>query len=263
MTEEKMDKILDRLPYFDGSGRRRFVAGGIILIGIAVPNWDGLQTVLGDVEIGDIVTSPTIAAGALLLVYAIGSLAEMFGELFLVRAASGIFWGLRVPIHVVKYKNKVLRVTIRTILVVFIGPILSFVFFLYGIIGRTRYTIDITTLLSQNARKLYEALPEKVARGLRMPVGDDTELALKFIIDELGSEADRKWARRLVVRAKDVAATITALQVVVLYMLLSGSGQFLGIGGSEIEIGYMKLDLDGQRLRREYEKQKYLIENKI
>ena len=180
--------------------------------------------VLGEFDVGDILTSPTIAGGVVLLVYAIGSLAEMFGELFLVRAASGIFWGFQFPVHAVKYKNKVLRMTTRTVLTVFVGPILAIFFALYGFMGRTHYTIDITALLSQGAQKLYEALPEKVARGLRMPVGDDTEFALKFVIDELESEADRKWARRLVIRAKDVAATITALQVVFLYILILNTG---------------------------------------
>lgn len=260
MTDEIMDKILDRLPIFDGSGRRRFVAGGIILIGITVPNWDTLQQALGGLEVGDILTSPMIAAGAVLMVYAIGSLAEMFGELFLVRAASGIFWGLKFPFRTANFNNKVLRIIIRTILLFTIAPILAFFYALYGFIGRTVYATDIVSLLSQHAQERYNIMPDKVALGLRMPVGDDTEFALKFVIDELQSEVDRKWARRLILRAKDVAATITALQVVVLYMILVASGGVFFdntevLERSRYEIKLTQIDKQLDNISRKLEKE--------
>ena len=259
MTEDQFGKILDRVPFLDGSGRRRFVAGGIILIGIAAPNWGQLQTALGGLGVADILGSPLIAAGAVLMVYAIGSLADMFGELFLVRAASGIFWAFRFPNRLVKFESKALSIMTRSFLFIFVAPFVAFIFVLYGFIGRTRYTIDIEKLLYPGAQDLYRDLPQKVTRGLSQPVGDDAEFAQKYIIDQLQSEADRKWARRIFARAKDVAATITALQIIFLYMLFAGPASLLGgedIARRQEEMKLVQIDKKYRQAQSELEQVK-------
>ncbi len=36
MADSTIDKILEKLPYSDGSLRRRFVSGGIVMVGLLV-----------------------------------------------------------------------------------------------------------------------------------------------------------------------------------------------------------------------------------
>ena len=187
MTEEQLDKILDRLPFFDGSGRRRFVAGGIIFIGLAGFNWESLSGTLGSLEVKDIFASPMIAGGALLLVYAIGSIVDLFGELFLIRAASGIFWGLTAPNRATAMSERRLMKALKVGLAYCVAIPQAILGMLLGLIGRTKYTIQLSGLLSQEAQSVYESLPEKVAEGLSEPVGDNSEVALKFITDSFNS----------------------------------------------------------------------------
>lgn len=237
-----IEKIIDHLPFLDGSGRRRFVAGGIILIGIALQNTDTFKAVLRveDLDIGDILGSPLIAGGAVLLVYAIGSLAEMLGELSIVRAASGIFFALQFPGQVVTWEAVPSRhwfygfliIIIKLSLYVTVVPFMVLYFAAAGFVGYTKFTIDIRSRASDRAWAVFEKLPDAAQRGLHQPVGNDSDFAQKCIVDMLTNEPNRKWARRQIVRAKDVAATITALQVVLLYTLLS-SGDW---GNSEQKV---------------------------
>ncbi|MBT3371274.1 MAG: hypothetical protein HOE98_23610 [Rhodospirillaceae bacterium] len=235
-----IEKIIDHLPFLDGSGRRRFVAGGIILIGVAVQNSAIFQEIVKTqkLDIAVILGSPVIAGGAILLVYAIGSLAEMLGELSLVRAASGIFLALQFPGKIVTWEALperhwfygFLMVVIKILLFATVVPFMVLYLSAAGFIGYTKFTIDIRRRASAEAWVVYRSLPKAAKRGLHEPVGNDTDFAQKYIVDLFANEPDRKWARRLIIRAKDVAATITALQVVVLYTLLS-SGFGLGNAG--------------------------------
>lgn len=226
-----LDKLIDHLPFLDGTGRRRFVAGGIILIGVAVQNPELFKALLGveDLDIRAILGSPVIAGGAVLLVYAIGSLAEMLGELSLVRAAAGIFRALQFPGQVVTWEAVpgrhwfygFLIIVMKLLLYVTVVPVMVLYFAAAGFVGYTKFAIDIRRRASPQAWAVFEKLPEAAQRGLHEPVGNDTDFAQKYIVDLLTNEPDRKWARRLIIRAKDVAATVTALQVVALYTLLS------------------------------------------
>lgn len=226
-----MDRIFDHLPFFDGSGRRRFVAGGIILIGIVAQNSEMIANFLGEekLQLTTIIGSPVIAGGAILLVYAIGSLAEMLGELSLVRAASAAYWSVNYPIRTIGWDAVPERNWIFAAIIFFVRVsiylIVVFPMAIYamvaGFFGRTRYSIDIKSSISDKAGEIFDAMPAKARDGLHEPVGNSTDFALKYVVDQLSSEQDRKWARRLLMRAKDVAATITALQVVVIYALIS------------------------------------------
>ncbi len=238
-----VEKIVEHLPFLDGSGRRRFVAGGIILIGVAAQNPDLFKAMLGmdELEIGDILGSPVIAGGAVLLVYAIGSLAEMLGELSLVRAASGIFLALQFPGKVVTPDSmpsqhwfyRILLFVLKALLFITVVPFMALYLAALGFVGITKFVIDIRQRVSQGAWTVFSKLPESAQRGLHEPVGNETDFAQKFIVDLLQTEPDRKWARRLIIRAKDVAATVTALQVVVLYTLVSLTFE---VSGGDISI---------------------------
>ena len=73
--DSSLDKILDRLPYSDCTGRRRFVAGGILLTGTIVIFSDDVKNYLG-AEIGtaQLLGSQILLFAAVLILYALGNL---------------------------------------------------------------------------------------------------------------------------------------------------------------------------------------------
>ncbi len=225
-----IEKVLDKLPYSDGSFRRRLVSGGIVLVGIIIvclllSNPESFKELpIGNLTIKDFITSPIIAGVVILFVYALGNLVELFGEIFLVRSASGIFWALKFPLRKVKkekeekdkhhkiiIRSKIARFIFRGILWILLVPFLIIFHVVMGFFGYTSYKIHIYSDLSDRAKKLYEELPDKVELGLRQPVGDNTETAWKFLVDEFDLEQDQKWARRNISRVKEVLAVTTAI----------------------------------------------------
>ena len=219
MADSHLDKILDHFPLFDGSGRRRFVSGGIILIGFGLLNWGALQQIITAIKFSDYLSSPIIAAGLVLIVYAIGSVADLFGDLFLIRAASGIFWS---PGYTIDTSRKYFGEPWATIA----GGLLFIPVAIYGIllglVGITRYKIPLQKNLSKEAATFVDNLPAKVIDGLSHPVGDSATFAFKFIIDQFKSESDRGWARRQLNKARDVSAITTALFSVLFWALVTG-----------------------------------------
>ena len=95
-------------------------------------------------------------------------------------------------------------------------PILIFYNVIKGFLGRTAYKSEIKSSLSLKAKKLYNSLPKKVAAGLSEPVGDNAEIAWKYLVDHFDHQGDQKWARRLIARSKDVLAVITSLIIVLI-----------------------------------------------
>lgn len=180
-------------------------------------------------DLSIIIGSPVIAGGTVLLIYAIGSLAEMLGELSLVRAASAIYWATTYPIRAIGWETVPGKTWVFRSILYFVRATLyltiTFPMIVYaaivGFFGRTGYSIDIKSGISEKAGQFFDSMPLMAQEGLRQPVGNSTEFAHKYLLDHMPTEQDRKWARRLLTRAKDVAATVTALQVVVIFALIS------------------------------------------
>jgi hypothetical protein len=226
MDDTQLDKLLERMPYADGSGRRRLVTGGIVLVGIAIILFkaDALAN-FGDVEV-DLMTvlgSPTLLLIVILAVYATGSIVEMLGDYFLVRAASGAFMALGLPGSRASAEQSSAARAAFYILYFSIVPLVTLWQVLSGLLGKTRYSIDLASRLTPEAAATFEGFPSKVVNGLQYPVGDDSEYALRHITETLTEEADRKWGRRLLNRVKDVSAVTTSLFLLGIIALLTSA----------------------------------------
>jgi hypothetical protein len=220
MANDTVDKVLERFPYADGSLRRRFIAGGIVLLGALLMHWKHLKPIIQDFGAKDLITSPIIAIGLILLIYAVGNLVELLGELFLIRAASGYFWATSFPKRRIKEPQAFERTVKKLFLHLTCVPFIAIYNFLVGLTGRTSYKVDTKSRLSEEGKNLYDSLPEKVELGLSEPVGDNSEIAWKYLVDMFQIESDRKWARRYITRAKDVLAVTTALIIIAVIILL-------------------------------------------
>ncbi len=234
---ETVDKVQERFPYLEGSLRRRFVSGCIVLVGIifvclSLSNAECIkQLPIGNWTIKDLITSPTIAGIGVLFVYTLGNFIELLGEIFLIRTASGIFWALNYPMRKVKkckekkddktkegkgekpfiIKSILARSFVRGLIWMILVPLLCLYYLVMGLIGYTYYKIHIYSYLSRDAKKVYAELPERVATGLCKPAGENTDVVWKYMVEEFENEADQKWARRAIGRVKEVLVITTAL----------------------------------------------------
>lgn len=92
-----LERLIDRVPYFDGSGRRRLVTGVVFSLGAGLILWHTYRVQVSGISFKDMLESPVSVILSLLVLFAIGGLVEMIGEFFLVRAASGIVWSTSFP----------------------------------------------------------------------------------------------------------------------------------------------------------------------
>lgn len=226
---ETIDKILDKLPYSDGSLRRRFVSGGIVIVGALVISLilssykeeplfiAKIKQIFETTEPTDILKSPILVGIAVLSVYALGNLVEMFGEIFLVRAAAGMFWSMSFPYRRPVGKRRSISKISIFVLKIYAVPFLIIFNVAKGIFGYTSYQIEICSSLTEKAKSYYDKKikPEhKVAAGLTCPVGNNAETTWKHLVDQFQTDTDKMWARRSIGRVKDVLAITTALIIV-------------------------------------------------
>jgi len=228
MEKGKLELLLDKLPYSDGGGRRRFVAGGMFLIGIAILNWSSFQGVLGtQIQVMDLLKSTVVLAGSVLIVYSLGMIIELFGEVFMIRAASGFLWAFNYPNRKIskseKYSadNKAYKY-IYFILYSMLVPLLAWYEFIRGFFGNSSYSITLKEpLLSTEAEKLIESFPDKVREGITMPVGKNSTLAFKYLPDQLVNSQDSLWAKKLISRTKEISTVTTTLVVLAVIWIVS------------------------------------------
>ncbi len=108
-------------------------------------------------------------------------------------------------------------------------PLIILINVLKGLVGHTSYRNQVESFLTEKAKKIYSSLPEKVVLGLSQPIGDNAEIAWKYIVEQFDSEADQKWARRFITQAKDVLAVTTSLIIIFLGFSVSLAYKTTGV----------------------------------
>ena len=223
MAGDQIDRILDHFPLFDGSGRRRFIAGAIVVIGGSLLNARLIEEALQDLKMEVLLASPLIVAGLALIIYTAGSILELFSDLFLIRMASGVFHAHQRPTKFLGENPSRLRRVVGWLIAVALMVPRAIRNLAFGMLGKTQYSISIERFMSDNAREYFGKLPQEVVSGIRQPVGDNAEFSFKYLVDRFDSETDKKWARRLIGRAKEVSTTTTALLAVSFISFMSGA----------------------------------------
>jgi hypothetical protein len=199
------ETLIDRLPYADGNGRRRMLAGGVLLLGILIPNWSSLSETF-TLDPLQILRSPLLIGFVALAVYLAGSVLELFGTLFLVRAAAGLLTAFDVfgtP------RGTTSR--FRRLLAILATPVRAMWGVLWGFLGFGSVNLRLEASLSCKAHEVVSRFPSKVILGLENPVGDYGPLAEFYLLREIKSTSTRKWARRQLTRVADIAVSTTAV----------------------------------------------------
>ena len=181
---EALEAILERLPYGDGAIRRRFIAGGVVLLGAIIWYWNDLRDFRLPATL-EALPGTMVAAFVVLFTYAIGTAVETLQSIFALRAAAAI-----VP------------AMFRRVAFSQLFP------------AQEPSTDPKSSALSADAARLFVTFPEMVQDGLRHPLGDNADLAAHWLTTRLTAEEDRRWARKLLARSADLAVTTTAVIVI-------------------------------------------------
>jgi hypothetical protein len=196
-TATSIDAILERLPYGDGALRRRFIAGGVILLGLAIGFWPSIEAfkLTGPVAL---LPASVLAAFTVMLAYALGTATETLQTVFLLPAAA--------------------RVVPRIFRALQTEPAFS-----------TEKDGD-SSLLSAPAAAILRSFPPSVLDGLRNPLGRNGELATHYLTTRMTAEEDRRWARKLMARTADLAVATTAGIIILLSLTPIVLGPLTGRG---------------------------------
>lgn len=232
-----VDKIVEKIPFFDGTFRRRFTAGGLIVLPtvlFAITHYGISISTFGKLEVKDILTSPMLAFGLLILIYAIGNLVEMLGEIFIIRIAGNVVWAFWVPLRLLSKSPRLVRYLARTLLWY---PGFAFLFSYYGLkgmIGISDYKWDrLSESLSPDAQCLFDKLPSIVKRSLQEPFGNYGDIAWRYF-KASSSQTQREWLSKIESRNKDILAIITALTIMYIFAIII-VGILLGDQDANIE----------------------------
>jgi hypothetical protein len=208
-SADLIESLASRLPYADGTARRRLLAGALLVVGLAVPNREAIPQALG-ISYQQMLSSPILLLSAGLIVYVSGTIVELIGSSFLVRIAAGLFQAfepLPPPAHdrtPVSASRAVVTRLWRVARAVSSG-------FVLGLMGRQSLNLSLADRLSPAGRSVFESLPGSVQRGLNDPIGDYRDLAIHYVTHSFRSSRSRQWCRRLISHVADVAVTTTAV----------------------------------------------------
>lgn len=220
MTDKLVERLQELLPISDGGFRRRLVAGTIVTVSLfyvfIFPEFlNFIEDYDQEFDLIGVLTSPLYFVLLLLIIYSIGSLSEIFGTLFLVRAIGELLQSLKNAYKRAKTDRSARSSTLLLFYIVFL-PVPLTLAFLKGLLGYTSYNFELESLaLSDRAKKVFEGLPSKVQSGLLFPLSKDFDIAWKFIEDSVIVE-DRKWLRTKNISINGGLATLNALFLVVL-----------------------------------------------
>lgn len=240
------EKLLEKVPYFEGGFRRRLAAGGLIVlpttVGLAIQRHAELK-VLG-LSGAEVVTSPSVLVTLVLMIYVCGTVSEVFGEIFVARIAGNVAWAASYPFRRVpleqRLANKLLSYVKIGLLFNFVVPWLIYLEFIKGVFGVSSYSWkDLPSRLSEPASATFHLMPTIVRTAVAAPFGLHGEIAWRYL-SASGDADQRSWIRSLESRNKEVLVTLTAL-IVSLSFLASlfwprnspetadSVGQYLGI----------------------------------
>ena len=231
------ESILEKLPVFDGSLRRKFIVGALVLLSIilsypSTPAWIGIIQ-----QSNGLWGSSLLTVIFFLLVYAVGGAVELLGEVSIVRAISGALWGVKLCVRSpfrdswfgFERKNFVHRWSYRYMVKPFLLGLVGLIqivigifvlapcYFAAGVFGRSVYRIAIGDFLSKDGKAVLDTFPIPIQEGLNDPIGGMSDLVFVYLVESFRNEAYRNWAKSLVARCKDVLALATSALVIVVF----------------------------------------------
>lgn len=221
--------LLDKLPYADGTGRRRFVSGSLIVIALYVFYWADVpkdtKDSLGFQSLSELLKSPSTIVAVVLLIYSVGNIIELLTETYLMKAVAGFFAAIGNFLSAINGKPSLFddaKSTTDRIVMALISVGLFVIAPVGGVIGLSPYRIRYAKAPLFSKNKFLITLPAEVADGLQWPFGPNNAIASHFLINSFKNSDDKVWAKKLVSRGKDISSITTSIVLVIAMALISG-----------------------------------------
>lgn len=206
----KLDALLNRIPVFDGGGRRRLTAGTIVAAATLITFQDARETITHLIEGRDASVSLMLAASAL-LIYAAGVVVELIGEVFLVRAVSNAVWSYTSAAHQIRNLRRWRRFLTYILSVLLYGTARAVIYFVSGLFGKCAWQMDVLRDLSKDGRTIYLRLPRSVRHSIRRALGSKSNFGKLALVSFLTLPETRRWAQGLLTRPRDVLSLVSAI----------------------------------------------------
>jgi hypothetical protein len=236
-----VDKMLDRLPFGEGTIRRSFIAGLIFVfvfaLAVLVPLPAPGTTQLAGVDFKDLIQSTQLLVVAVGFVFAVGAIIDAMADGFVIRGVSTVFnlqnWLFdrvaRRPAW--RYWTWVAVTILLTFLLWPAAIIVATVFCSAGFhwLYRLPLASDSAKLLSDRAAEIYrddKRIPPDLRRGLEEPFGDKFEAAWQALIN-LVAKSYRPWVSQLASRNRDLTSYLASI----LFALAIASALHLAVFG--------------------------------
>jgi hypothetical protein len=205
-----INDVLEQFSINDGALRRKLFSG-LIVVAITATYWVPPKT-MAEIDVSALLTSPVIALLLVLTIYIVGTVVELVGELFLVRAVGASMWAMLIPVREINLSSRVARWLLRGLVYFLVMPFFVYFAGLLGLLGMCPYKEDISRIKNPASLKCFEEFPIAVRVGLTEPFGEYFDLAWHEVAGNLTPKAER-FLLRLIGRIRDVLAITTALVV--------------------------------------------------
>lgn len=217
--------IAQRIPFFDGAMRRRLFAGVTVVVA-GVQFFPDLMP-LKDVVSPDKLLSSWIGAIFLLLVvFAVGAVLEILGEVIVSGLIGAMIWSIVAPRHIPMPKTRYARNVTLGFLYTFVLPWLMFGALVAALFGVRGFPVPVA-LKTPGAKRVFGALPPIVKQGMRYPFGEFFDLSWRHMAKSADDEE-----RRQIINKFNYCKDLNVLATVVLFIL----GMYLVSAGALFDI---------------------------
>ncbi len=209
---DSIDKIVSRIPQAEGGFRRRFASGIVLVVPILLTL--SLLHAKAQETLRETLTSPGLAFALAVLIYTIGNLVEMLGELYFARYAARLIRSFRL-MREWDRQHRLLAVLMWSFWPIQLVR-------LWRVLRSVRsdkssgLLDDLMDDLGEQGRLLFDGFPKNVQQGFKQPDGQYAELSWRYLKSACTGDL-QGWIIKLNSRNRDILAVTSAL--VVLWIL--------------------------------------------
>lgn len=216
-------KISDRIPYLDGGFRRKVFAGVPVFAAIVIfftSQSEALKATPIVIDKDNI----TIALISMIIIFAIGSVVEIFAEYFVKRGVGNIIWCAQLPVKAVNLKTKSATSVLRFLIYFYSAPFMVIAALVMGVFGYCPYRLMPTDIVSRKAVTSLNKLPPLIADSFKDPYGDHFDASWRNVAVQLSA------TNRQIVFAKFASCSdlVTMITTILFVFFIFFGGQFSG-----------------------------------
>ena len=208
-----IDKVAEKIPYFNGGFRRRMTSGTIVVLSL-LPLSNDIS------KLADYISAGTLAL-LFVLVHAIGGVIDVISSLFISRLAGNIAWIMERP-KSLRTAKITLRKPMKAFLIV-IGyvsyyTVWAYLKFIIGVVAAVfgisfYHWVSLKDQLTDSSSRFVDGYPEIVRLSLKDPFGKRRRFLWVYFAGLGATDEVKSLARRLKARNQEMLSIIAASMI--------------------------------------------------